>query len=127
LRHRIQQWSVSKLMEILNNKPISVVAVNEAYTSSKDPFTGKRIRRFNPSVIRAALRGRKRARAVEFRLRITGNGLDRDVIGAVNIGLKYLNSNGRAVALPSTEPHGVRLKLVIPHRGLTPLTELKAS
>jgi len=126
LRHRIHQWNVSKLIEVLNNKPITVVAVNEAYTSTTDPFTRKRIRSFSPSVIRAALRGRKRARAVEFRLRIAGNGLDRDLIGAINIGLKYLNSNGRCVAFASTEPHGVRLKLVIPHRGLTPLTELKA-
>jgi len=54
-----------------------------------------------------------------------GNELDRDLIGAVNIGLKYLNSNGSLVAFTSTEPHGARLKLVIPHRGLTPLTELK--
>jgi len=126
LRHRIHQWSVSKLIEVLNNKPIHVVDVSEAYTSSIDPFTGKRIRRFNPSVIRYALRGVRRVRAVKIVLRIAENGLDRDVIGAVNIGLKCLNSNGRAVALPSTEPHGVRLKLVIPHRGLTPLTELKA-
>jgi len=127
LRHRIHQWNISKLMEVLNNKPISVVAVNEAYTSSKDPFTGKRIRSFSPSMIRYALRGAMRIRAVKFRLRIAENGLDRDAIGAINIGLKYLSSDGRAVALPSTEPHGVRLKLVIPHRGLTPLTELKVS
>jgi len=127
LRHRIHQWSVSKLMGVLNNKPIHVVDVSEAYTSSKDPFTRKRIRRFSPSVIRYALRGARRVRAAKIVLRIAGNGLDRDAIGAVNIGLKYLSSNGRAVAFTSTEPHGVRLKLVIPHRGLTPLTELKVS
>jgi len=124
LRHRIHQWNVSKLIEVLNNKPIHVVSVSEAYTSSKDPFTRKRIRRFKPSVIRIALRGAMRIRAVKFRLRIAGSGLDRDAIGAINIGLKYLNSNGSPVALGSTEPHGVRLKLVIPHRGLTPLTVL---
>jgi len=73
------------------------------------------------------LRGRKRARTSKFRLRIAGNGLDRDLIGAISIGLKYLFSDGRCVAFTSTEPHGVRLKLMIPHRGLTPLTELKAS
>jgi len=71
------------------------------------------------------LRGARRVRAAKIVLRIAGNGLDRDAIGAINIGLKYLSSNGRAVALPSKKPHGVRLKLVIPHRGLTPLTELK--
>jgi len=127
LRHRIQQWSVSKLIEILSNKPLNVVAVNEAYTSTTDPLTRRRIKSFSPSVIRAALRGRKRPRTSKFRLRIAGNGLDRDLIGAINIGLKYLNSDGSPLALGSTEPHAVRLKLMIPHQGLTPLTELKMS
>jgi len=125
LRHRIHQWSVSKLVEALNNKPIHVVEVSEAYTSSIDPFTGKRIRRFTPSVIRCAVRGVRRARVIKVILRVSDNGLDRDVIGAVNIGLKYLNSNGSPVALGSTEPHEVRAKQVNPHQGLTLPTELK--
>jgi len=123
LRHRIHQWSVSRLGEALNNKPVHVVEVSEAYTSSIDPFTGKRIRRFNPSVTRCAVRGARRVRVVKIVLRIAENGLDRDVIGATNIGLKYLNSNGSPMALDSTEPHAVRLKLMIPHQGLTQTTE----
>jgi len=125
LRHRIHQWSVSRLIEVLNSRPVHTVEVSEAYTSSIDPFTGKRIRRFNPSVIRCAVRGARRVRVVKIVLRVTRNELDRDVIGAVNIGLKYLNSNGSPMALGSTEPHVVRAKQVNPHQGLTPPTELK--
>jgi transposase len=51
--------------------------------------------------------------------------MDRDVIGAINIGLKYLSSDGSPVALGSTGPHAARVKLVIPSLGPTPLTELK--
>ena len=124
LRHRIHQWSVSTLVEVLNDKPIHVAEISEAHTSSIDPFTGKRIHKFVPSMIRFAVRGRKRVRVVKVQLGLAklGNGLvlDRDVIGAVNIGLKYLSSDGRAMALPSTEPHEVRMKLMTPYRGLTP-------
>jgi len=125
LRHRIHQWSVSKLVETLNNKPIHVVEISEAYSSSIDPFTGKHIKRFNPSVIRCAVRGVKRVRVVKVILRVSDNGLDRDVIGAVNIGLRYLNSDGSPMALDSTELHEVRVKLVNPHRELTQTTELR--
>lgn len=41
------------------------------------------------------------------------------------MGLKYLSSDGSPMALGSTEPHEVRVKLMNPHQGLTPLTELK--
>jgi hypothetical protein len=46
-------------------------------------------------------------------------------IGAINIGLRYLKSDGWSIAFSSTEPHGMRVKLLTPHRGLTPLTELE--
>jgi len=129
LRHRIHQWSVSALVEALNNKPLHVVEVSEAYTSSIDPFTGKRIRKFTPSMTRYAVRRRKRVRIIKIWLRLvkiySRLVLDRDVIGAINIGLKYLSSDGSPMALGSTEPHEVRVKLMNPHQGLTPLTELK--
>jgi len=38
--------------------------------------------------------GRKRVKVVKFKLRIAENGLDRDLIGAINIGLRYINPNG---------------------------------
>jgi len=125
LRHRIHQWSVVKLVDVLENKPLYVDTINEAYTSTTDPFTGKRLTSFTPLMMRYAWRGRKRVKAYKFRLRIAENGLDRDVIGAINIGLKYMNSNGRLMALASTEPHAVWLKLMIPHLGLTQTMELK--
>jgi len=125
LRHRIHQWSVVKIVEVLNNKPIYVDTINEAYTSTTDPFTGKRLTNFTPLMMRYAWRGRKRVKVVKFKLRIAENGLDRDVIGAINIGLRYLTKHGSPMALGSTEPHAVWLKLMTPHLGLTQAMELK--
>jgi len=68
-------------------------------------------------------------RVIRIRLRLArlSNGwiLDRDMVGALNIGLRTLASNGSPVAFPSTEPHGVWAKLVNPHRGLAQTTELR--
>jgi IS605 OrfB family transposase len=128
LRHRIHQWSVKKLIELLDEKPVHVVKVSERGTSSRDPFTGRRIERFEPLVIRSAVKGLKRVKVVKIVLRVAsagGRALERDVVGALNIGLKYLNSDGSPVALGSTGTHEVWVKLVNPHRGATPLTELQ--
>ena len=106
-----------------------MVEVSEAYTSSTDPFTDKPIHKFIPSMIRFAVRGRKRIRVIKIQLRLARLEnelvLDRDVIGAINIGLRYLSPDGSPMALGSTEPHEVWVKLMNPHQGLTPLTELK--
>ncbi|MEM4970789.1 MAG: IS200/IS605 family accessory protein TnpB-related protein [Sulfolobales archaeon] len=129
LRHRIHRWCVSKLVEILNNKPLYVVEESEAYSSSREPFSRRPIKRYTPSVIRVALRGGKKIKIIKIQLRLArlNNGLtmDRDVIGAINIGLRYLSTDGSPVALGSTELREVRVKLVIPHRGLTPIKEIK--
>ena len=73
---------------------------------------------------RIAVRGRKRVRVAKIPLRLAklGNGLvlDRDVIGSINIGLRYLSSDGSPMALGSTEPHEVRVKLMNLQQGLTP-------
>jgi IS605 OrfB family transposase len=125
LRHRIHQWSVRKLIELLDEKSAHVVKVSERGTSSRDPFTG---RRFKPLVIRTAVKGLKRVKVMKIVLRVakvSGRAIERDVIGAINIGLKYLNSDGSLVALGSTGAHGVWVKLVNPHRGPTPLTGLQ--
>ena len=57
---------------------------------------------------RYAVRGRKKGRVIKVQLRLAklDNGLvlDRDVIGAINIGLKYISSDGSPMALGSTEP-----------------------
>jgi len=125
LRHRIHQWSVNKLYEILQDKPVNVTSINEAYTSTTDPFTRERIKNFSPLMMRYAWRGRKKVHSTLFELRMAENGLDRDVIGAINIGLRYLTKRGSPMALGSTEPHAVWLKLMIPHLGLTLLMEFK--
>jgi len=83
----------------------------EGYTSSKDPFDLYELS-YAPAVIRVArMSGGLRVRVIKIRLRLArlSNGwiLDRDMVGALNIGLKALSSNGRGMAFPSTEPHGV--------------------
>jgi hypothetical protein len=79
-------------------------------------------------MIRTAVKGLKRVKVVKAVLRVAwvnGGVLERDVVGAVNIGLRYLNSDGSPVALGSTGAHGVRVKLVNPHRGPAPLAGLQ--
>ncbi|MDT7888458.1 MAG: hypothetical protein RQ885_05730 [Desulfurococcales archaeon] len=56
---------------------------------------------------------------------VDGRVVERDVVGAINIGLKYLSSGGRPVAFGSTGTHEVRVKLVNPHKGATPLAEIQ--
>jgi hypothetical protein len=98
---------------LLDEKPVHVVKVSEKGTSSKDPFTGKIIKKFEPLVIRSAVKGLKRVEVVKIVLRVakvSGRALERDIVGAINIGLKYLNSDGSPVALGSTGTHEVRVK-----------------
>jgi hypothetical protein len=74
------------------------------------------------------VKGLKRVEILKIVLRIakvSGRVLERDVVGAVNIGLKYLNSDGSPVALGSTGAHEVWVKLMSSHRGPTPLTEIQ--
>jgi putative transposase len=128
LRHRIHQWSVKKLIDLLDEKPIHVIKVSEKGTSSRDPFTGRRIKKFEPLMIRTAVKDPRRIKVMKIVLRVakvSGRALERDVVGAINIGLKYLNTDGSLVALGSTGTHEVWVMLVNPHRGATPLTELQ--
>ncbi|MFZ8795807.1 MAG: hypothetical protein ACO2O2_18270 [Acidilobaceae archaeon] len=63
-----------------------------------------------------------RFKVVKVILRIAyvdGRIVERDVIGAINIGLKYLSSDGSPVALGSTGAHEVWVKQVNPHQGPT--------
>ncbi|MDT7887659.1 MAG: IS200/IS605 family accessory protein TnpB-related protein [Desulfurococcales archaeon] len=57
LMHRIHQWSVAKLIELLKDRPIHVVRVSEKGSSSVDPFSRKRIDGYSPLVIRTTVRG----------------------------------------------------------------------
>ncbi len=129
LRHRIHQWSIATLIKLLEDRPVHVVRVSERGSSSVDPFTKKRIDGYSPLVIRTAVRGAKgRFKVVKIVLRVAyvdGRIVERDVVGAINIGLKYLSSNGSPMALGSTGAHEVWVKLVNPHQGPTPLTEIQ--
>jgi IS605 OrfB family transposase len=129
LKHRIHQWSIATLIKLLEDRPVHVVRVSERGSSSVDPFTGKRIDGYSPLVIRTAVRGAKGMfKVVKIVLRVAyvdGRVIERDVVGAINIGLKYLSSDGSPVALGSTGAHEVWVKLVIPHRGPTPLTGIQ--
>jgi len=129
LRHRIHQWSIATLIKLLEDRPVHVVRVSEGGSSSVDPFTGKRIDGYSPLVIRTAVRGANgRYKVVKIVLRVAyvdGRVVERDVVGAINIGLKYLSSDGSPMALGSTGAHEVWVKLVNPHQGPTPLTEIQ--
>jgi len=57
LGHRTHQCYVGKLVEVLNNKPLYVVKISEAYSSSRDPFSWEPIKSHAPYLIRVALRG----------------------------------------------------------------------
>jgi len=81
-------------------------------------------------VIRVArVSGGLRVKVIKIRLRLArlSNGwvLNRDMVGALNIGLRALSSGGRGAAFPSTEHHAVWVKLVSPDRGLAQATELR--
>jgi IS605 OrfB family transposase len=129
LRHRIHQWSIAKLINLLEDKPIHVVRVSEKGSSSVDPFSRKRIDGYSPLVIRSAVkRNNGRYKVIKIVLRVAyvdGRVVERDVVGAINIGLKYLSSGGRPAALGSTGTHAVQVKLVIPSLGATQLTEIQ--
>jgi hypothetical protein len=63
-----------------------------------------------------------RFKVVKVVLRIAyvdGRIVERDIVGAINIGVKYLSLDGSPVALGTTGAHEVRVKLVNPHLGPT--------
>jgi putative transposase len=103
LEHRIHQWSVATLIKLLEDRPVHVVRMYERSSSSVDPFTGKRIDGYSPLVICTSVRAANgRFKVVKVVLRVAyvdGRIVERDVVGAINIGLKYLSSNGSPMAL----------------------------
>jgi len=125
LRHRIHQWNMRTLAKLLDEKPIQVIEVAESRTSSHTP-SGARIS-FSPLVIRTAVRGASgRVRPVKIRLRVGRAGdeaWERDVLGAVNIGLRYLQMGGFVASAP-TGAHAAWATLVNPRLGPTPLAEI---
>jgi hypothetical protein len=75
---------------------------------------GEGINGCSPPLICTAVRGAKgRFKVVKVVLRVAyvdGRIVERDVVGAINIGLKYLYSDGSPVALGSTGAHEVRVE-----------------
>jgi putative transposase len=68
-----------------------------------------------------------RFKVVKVVLRIAyvdGRVVERDVVGAINIGLIYLSSDGSPVALGSTGAHEVWVMLMILQRDPTLLKEI---
>ena len=128
LRHRIRQWDVRTLAKLLEEKPIQVIEVAESRTSSHTP-SGARIS-FRPLVIRRAVRGASgRVRPVKILLRVGRAGdeaWERDVLGAINIGLRYLQMGGFVASAP-TGAHAARAMLMNPRPGPTPLAEIQLS
>ncbi|MDT7890136.1 MAG: hypothetical protein RQ885_14335 [Desulfurococcales archaeon] len=94
-----------------------------------DPFSRKRIDGYSPLVIRSAVRrANGRYKVIKIVLRIAyvdGRVVERDAVGAINIGLEYLSSGGRPAALGSTGTHAARVKPMIPSLGATQLTEIQ--
>jgi hypothetical protein len=80
-------------------------------------------------VIRSAVRGvNRRYKVMKIVLRIAyvdDRVVERDVVGAINIGLKYLSSGGRPVAFGSMGTHEARTKSMIQSLGATPLVEIQ--
>ena len=122
LRHRIHQWSVSTLAKLLEENPVHIAKVSEKGSSLTDPLTRSKIRSYTQLMIRVAVKGVKRVKVLKLRLRVArvnGRILERDVVGAINTGLKHLNPDGSPAALGSTCAHKMWVKLINPHQGST--------
>ena len=131
LRHRLHQWSVSTLVKLLQDSPVYVKLLDERGTTFIDPFSGKRVRRWLSSMTRVAARGghrHVRVRVYKLRLRyglVNGYMVERDFIGAINIGAKWLRNNGshpdvRGVAFPANGAHEAPATLMTGGRGTNP-------
>nr|WP_256201813.1 IS200/IS605 family accessory protein TnpB-related protein [Sulfuracidifex metallicus] len=135
LRHRIHQWSVVKFVEMLKTQPIDVEEVSESYTSSTNPFDGKKLRKgkqevekvvkvFNPFLMTGTAHEGGGIRVFKVNARYLESGqvlLERDSIAPLNIMKKV---DGRVVVFPSTSPNDLRMTVYDPLRGV-PVAELK--
>ena len=135
LRHRIHQWSVVKFAELLKAQPIDVVEVSEAYTSSTNPFNGRKLRKgkqvvervikvFNPYLMTGPAHEGGGIKVVKVVARYLDAGdvlLERDSIAPLNLIRKV---DGRVVVFPSTSPNELGVTVYDPLRGV-PVAELK--
>ena len=135
LRHRIHQWSVVKFSEMLKTQPVDVEEFSEAYTSSINPFDGKKLRRgkqikemitkvFNPYLMTGTAHegGGIRVLKVNARYLESNQGLlERDSVAPLNLARKV---DGRVVMFPSTSPNDLRVTVYDPSAGV-PVAELE--
>gem|GEM_PF-2581825 len=113
LKNGIHQWCVGKLVEVLITSPYTLLS-GQRHTPHREIHLAVRLLRDIPLCDSLCAERGRRVKVIKIQMRLArlSNGLvvDRDVIGAINIGLKYLQPDGRGVAFPSTEPHEVRVK-----------------
>ncbi|MGC8607265.1 MAG: IS200/IS605 family accessory protein TnpB-related protein [Vulcanisaeta sp.] len=136
LRHRIHQWSVVKFVEMLKTQPIEVEEVSESYTSSINPFNGKKLKKgkqvvekvikvFNPYLMTGTAHEGGGIRVFKVITRYLESGeflLERDSIAPLNLAKKV---DGRVVVFPSTSPNDLRVTVYDPLREV-PVAELEA-
>ncbi|WP_048087310.1 IS200/IS605 family accessory protein TnpB-related protein [Metallosphaera yellowstonensis] len=135
LRHRIHQWSVVKLVDMLKTQPIEVAEVSESYTSSINPFNGEKLKKrkqvvervikvFNPYLMTGSAHEGGGVKVLKVNARYLESGevlLERDSIAPLNLARKV---DGRVVVFPSTSPNELRVTLYDPLRGV-PVVELE--
>ncbi len=135
LRHRIHQWSVVKFSEMLKTQPVDVEEFSEAYTSSINPFDGKKLRKgkqikemitkvFNPYLMTGTAHegGGIRVLKVNARYLESNQGLlERDSVAPLNLARKV---DGRVVMFLSTSPNDLRVTVYDPSAGV-PVAELE--
>jgi len=135
LRHRIHQWSVIKFVEMLKAQPIDVEEVSESYTSSIDPFDGRKLKKgkqvvervvkvFNPYLMTGTAHEGGGIKVFKVNARYLESGevlLERDSIAPLNLVRKV---DGRVVVFPSTSPNELRVTVYDPLRGV-PVAELE--
>nr|WP_286188791.1 IS200/IS605 family accessory protein TnpB-related protein [Sulfolobus sp. S-194] len=135
LRNRVHQWSVVRFVELLKAQPIEVEEVSESYTSSINPFDGKRLRKgeqvvekvvkvLNPYLMTGTAHEGGGIRVFKVTARYLDGGsvlLERDSIAPLNLVRKV---DGRVVVFPSTSPNELRVSVYEPSRGV-PVAELE--
>jgi len=125
LRHRIHQWSVVKFVDMLKTQPIEVAEVSKSYTSSINPFNGKRLRKgkqvvekvirvFNPYLMTGTAHEGGGVKVLKVNARYLESGevlLERDSIAPLNLARKV---DGRVLVFPSTSPNELRVTVYDP-------------
>jgi hypothetical protein len=120
---------------MLKTQAIDVDEVSESYTSSTNPFDGKRLRKgkqvvekvirvFNPYLMTGTAHEGGGVKVLKVNARYLESGevlLERDSIAPLNLARKV---DGRVLVFPSTSPNELRVTVYDPLRGV-PVAELE--